>query len=311
MATLAQLSDRARRKMGLGLGDHTVTVTQASAVAGDTITVHGIILTVFTAANPSTELASFKSETSDNATATNLKDVIGGVFDGTTGVTATVSTNKVTITGARSVVTSKTAAFSISSSTYQDEPPYTSDFDQWVLDGELDVADKSTNASLMAGKTGLMDVITLADSSGTAIAIAKPTNLLRPIEVRAQIGSDAALYRLMLIPPAIMLQVRQNTHEYYKVDSADKAQKYWSMWDDKIQFSSAPVTGSGKSEVIGIKTPQTTKATESELPNHLQPLVSDYVVVQAYTQMQRLDIAQHMFQRYIANLGATNKQYRG
>ncbi|TKJ32194.1 MAG: hypothetical protein CEE38_23620, partial [Planctomycetes bacterium B3_Pla] len=105
MATLAQLGDRARRKMNLGLGSHTVTVTFASVVDGDTVTVHGVVLTCYTGANPATETASFKAETGDTATAANLEDLIDAIFDSTTGVSSAAVAAVVTITGARSVTT--------------------------------------------------------------------------------------------------------------------------------------------------------------------------------------------------------------
>ena len=174
----------------------------------------------------------------------------------------------------------------------------------------MDVADRVSNRALMAGDTGLMEVFPLT-GDGSAVAIAKPANLLRPIEVRAQIGTDTALYRLIRLSSAEMLHVRQNDHSYYKVDSADKAQKYWSMWDDKVQFSAAPANGAGKAEVIGVKTPQTTKTTESELPAHIQPLVEDYAVFHAYAQMQRNDLAGFHYQKYIADIAAINRTYGG
>lgn len=258
MATLAVLGDRVRRRLGLGLGEHTVTLTYASIADGDTVTVHGIVLTCITG-SAAVELAQFKKETSGTATAANLEDLIDAIFDGTTGVSASASGSVVTITGARSVTTDNDTGFVISSATYQDEPPYTSDIDQFLLDIQLDITDKCIDEALMAGDTGLMDVFPLT-GDGSAVAIAKPTNFLRPIEVRAKIGSDSQLYKLTRVKPGLLLQIRENRSELYKVDSADGATKYWSMWDDKIQFSAAPVSGASMAEIIGIKTPQTTKA---------------------------------------------------
>lgn len=258
MATLIEQGDRTRRKLGLGLGEHTVTLTYASIASGDTVTVHGIILTCFTT-SPLTELAMFKKETDAGAVADNLEDLIDAIFDSTTGVSAASSAGVVTITGARSVTTNNAAGFAISSSTYQDEPPYTSDIDQWVLDGELDVADKLVNEALLAGDSGLSEVFPLTgDGSSTGIAL--PSNFLRALEVRAKIGSDSALYWLVRVEPEDMLQIREGRHPVYKVNATDKAFKYWTIYDDKVQFSAAPVVGAAMAEIIGIKTPQTTKA---------------------------------------------------
>ncbi|KKL53016.1 hypothetical protein LCGC14_2279680, partial [marine sediment metagenome] len=157
-ATLAQLSDRARRKMGLGLGSHTVTLTYASIADQDTVTVHGIVLTCFTG-SPVTELAQFKKETNATATGANLADLINAIFDTTagllqSGVSASASSGVVTVTGARLVDTDNTTGFAISASSTSDEPPFTSDFDQWILDGQLDVISKASFGALAAGETG-------------------------------------------------------------------------------------------------------------------------------------------------------------
>ena len=258
MATLVEQGDRTRRKLGLGLGEHAITLTYASIADGDTVTVHGIVLTCITG-SAAVELAQFKKETDAAATAANLEDLIDAIFDSTTGVSAASSAGVVTITGALSVTTSNSAGFAISSSSYQDEPPYTSDIDQWILDGELDVADKLVNEALLAGDSGLSEVFPLTgDGSSTGIAL--PTNFLRALEVRAKIGSDSALYWLVRVEPEDMLQIREGRHPVHKVNSADKAFKYWTIYDDKVQFSAAPVSGAAMAEIIGIKTPQTTKA---------------------------------------------------
>ena len=403
MATLAALGDNARRKMNLGLGEHTVTITYASVADGDTVTVHGIILTCITG-SAAVELAQFKKETNATATGDNLEDLIDAIFDSTTGVSAASSAGVVTITGAKSVTTDNATGFAISSSSYQDEPPYTSDFDQWILDGQLDVAGKVVNEGLIAGDSGLSEefdltglgsftvtlasvveddtvtvdgivmtakdaattevadfittgtdnqdaqnlddligaifgsttsvtvsvaanVVTIAGaktvvssnatrlavatvSDGSATRIAIPTNLFRPIEVRAKIGSDSDLYWLQKVDVDDMIRIREGTHPLYEVNSADKARKYWSDYNDYIQFSAAPVSGAAMAKIIGIKTPQTTKTTNCELPSHLQPFVEDYAVVQAYRQKQRLDLSEPLFQAYLGNLKIVNERYQ-
>lgn len=257
MATLAELGDRARRKMNLGLGEHTVTITYASVADGDTVTVHGIILTCITG-SAAVELAQFKKETDATATGDNLEDLIDAIFDSTTGVSAASSAGVVTITGARSVTTDNATGFAISSSTYQDEPPYTSDFDQWILDGQLDVADKVVNEALIAGDSGLSEEFSL-NGDGSATGIALPSNFYRAIEVTAKIESDDALYWLKRVDTDDMLRIRAGQHPLFKVKTTDKALKYWALYDDKIQFSAAPVSGTATAKIIGIKTPQTTK----------------------------------------------------
>lgn len=259
MATLSALGDRVRRRLGLGLGSHTVTITYASVADGDTVTVHGVILTCDDSA-AAFELAQFKKETDAGAVADNLEDLIDAIFDGTTGVSSSSdSSSIVTITGARSVTTSNATGFAISSSTYQDEPPYTSDIDQFILDGQYDIADKCVDEALMAGGSGLAEKFNLT-GDGSATEIALPTNFLRETTVRAEIGSDSALYRLEKVSLAELFIIREGKHNLYKVDSADGATKYYAIADDQVYFSAAPVSGAAMAIVYGIKAPQTNKA---------------------------------------------------
>ena len=258
MATLAALGDRVRRRLGLGLGSHTVTITYASVADGDTVTVHGIVLTCITG-SAAVELAQFKKETSATATGDNLEDLIDAIFDGTTGVSSSSSAGVVTITGARSVTTDNAAGFAISSATYQDEPPYSSDIDQFLLDIQLDIADKCVDEALMAGDKGLSEKFLLT-GDGSATEISLPTNFLRAGTVTAQIDSDSGLYNLKKVSLSEMFEIREGKHSYKKVTTSDAATKYYAIADDNVYFSAAPVSGAGKAIIYGIKTPQTTKA---------------------------------------------------
>lgn len=94
---------------------HTITVTDASMAADDTVTINGIEMIVKAAAT--TEVADFIAGGTDDASAQNLDDVIGAIFSATSGVTVAVAANVVTVTGAKTVVTSKAAAFAIAEST--------------------------------------------------------------------------------------------------------------------------------------------------------------------------------------------------
>lgn len=307
MATLAQLGDRARRKMNLGLGEHTVTITYASVADGDTVTVHGIILTCITG-SAAVELAQFKKETDAAATAANLEDLIDAIFDSTTGVSSSSSAAVVTITGARSVTTSNSSGFAISSSSYQDEPPYTSDIDQFLLDGQLDIANKCIDEALLAGSTGLSETFSLI-GNGVSSNINVPSEFLRDRTVSAKIGNDSALYRLKKVSIDEMLVIREGKHDLYKVDSADGATKYYAIYDDQVYFSAPPVAGADMAFIYGIKRPQEVKATECDLPNHLEPLLVDYAVGKVYEQMQRYDMAGALLQFYMSSIMLINQQY--
>lgn len=307
MATLAALSDRVRRRLGLGLGSHTVTITYASVVTADTVTVHGIVLTCITTA-AAYELAQFKKETDGDAVAANLEDLIDAIFDSTTGVSSSSSGSVVTITGARAVTTSNSTGFAISSATYQDEPPYTSDIDQFLLDGQLDIANKCVDEALLAGDTGLSEKFSLT-GTGSSSNINVPSDFLRDRTASAKIGSDSALYRLKKVSIDEMLVIREGKHDLYKVDSTDGATKYYAIYDDQFYFSAPPVSGAGMALIYGIKHPQTTKATECDLPDHLEPLLVDYAVMRVYEQMQRYDMAGALMQFYVQSIMVINQQY--
>ena len=404
MATLAAISDNVRRRLGLGLGSHTVTLTYASIADQDTVTIHGIVLTCFTG-SAATELAQFKKETDAAATATNLKDVINAIFDGTTGVSATVSSGVVTVTGARSVTTDNSTGFAISSSTYQDEPPYTSDIQQWDIDGQNMLVDVLNDEALISGNPGVSEKFSLT-GDGSATEIDLPSDFVRESSVRAQIGSDSALYSLRKVDLNDLFLIREGRHHRYTVKSADKAQKYYAIHDDQIYFSAAPVggtiytvtlasvveddtvtvdgivltakdaattetadfvttgtdnqdaqnlddlignifgsvsgvtvavatnvvtitggtsvtssngtrlavatstaAGAGKAIIYGIKIPQSTLGTECDLPDHLEPLVEEYSMIQAYRQMQRFDLGGSLEQSWLQRIAWINAHY--
>ena len=273
------------------------------------MTVHGIVLTCITG-SAAVELAQFKKETNASATADNLEDLIDAIFDSTTRVSSSSSSGVVAITGARSVTTDNSSGFAVSSSTYQDEPPYTSDIDQWVLDGQLWLANMVVDEALSMTDTGLSAVTSFADSSGTSTEIALPTDFMRDIAITAKIGSDSSLYRLTKVSLAELLDIRDGRSDLLKVDSADKVMKYYALADGKCYFSAAPVTGADKAKVYHIKEPQTTKATECDLPDGLEPLLEDYAVIRAYEQMQRYDMAVALLQSLHTSLTVINTRYR-
>jgi len=176
------------------------------------------------------------------------------------------------------------------------------------LDGQLDIADKCVDEALMAGDVGLSEKFSLT-GDGSATEIALPTTFLRASGVTAQIDSDSGLYYLKRVSLGEMFEIREGKHDLKKVDSADAATKYYAIADDSVYFSAAPVTGAGKAMIYGIKVPQTTKATECDLPGHLEPLLVDYAVMRVYEQMQRYDMAAALMQFYMNSLMLVNQQY--
>jgi len=308
MATLAALGDQVRRRLGLGLGSHTVTLSYSDIADGDTVTVHGIVLTCDDSAS-AFEKAMFLKTGAAGATADNLEDLIDAIFDSTTGVSSSSDGSSiVTITGARSVTTSNSTGFVIASATYQDEPPYTSDIDQFLLDGQLDIANKCVDEALLAGDTGLSEKFSLT-GTGSSSNINVPSDFLRDRTASAKIANDSDLYVLKKVSIDEMLVIREGKHDLYKVDSADGATKYYAIYDDQFYFSAPPVSGAAMALIYGIKHPQTTKATECDLPDHLEPLLVDYAVMRVYEQMQRYDMANALMQFYTQSIMVINQQY--
>ena len=95
-------------EMGGDTNVWTITVNNyADKTDGDQIIIDGIVLEQRAA---TTEKATFVAETSHNATAQNIDDVIGNVFGSTSGVTVSVNSAVVTVTGAKTVSVSQTTS---------------------------------------------------------------------------------------------------------------------------------------------------------------------------------------------------------
>jgi len=308
MSTLAQLGDRARRKLGLALGSHTITLTYASIADQDTVSVHGVVLTCFTGA-ALTEKAQFKKETDGPATATNLADLITAIFDTTTGVSASAASGVVTITGASSVQTDNATGFAISESSASDEEPYTADIDQWILDGQLDVANKLVNEALKSGESNLSEVFPIAgDGAATAFSLAA-VNHLRIEAVTAKMVNDSKLYRVEYLKPDMFLTVNEDREGIYGLGTADGDQQYYTLYDEQIHLTAAPANAAAMIEIIGIEQPQTTKGVACDLPVAFQPLVEDYAVIQGLGYLGRDDRLGIHFQKYTADIQAINANY--
>lgn len=310
MPTLAQIGNNALRKLGLGVGNHTITLTFASIVDLDTITVSGITLICNTGANPVYETAAFQKITDEPATAQNLVDLITSIFDDSTGISASALGSVVTVIGARSVISSNTSGFSVNQSQRQDEPPLSSDIQQWTRDAQLDVTDKVVDSALAAGDSGSMVAeFSVVGADSSLVALDRPMGLLRIIEATAEIASDTKAYRLRKVERGVMLTIREGTNSLFKVETTDAAQKFVSLWNGKIQFSDAPLNGTTPL-IIGVKEPQESLNVACDLPNHLIPYVEDYVVVKVLLQKEQLGLANTRYQMYLADLGAINARYR-
>ena len=93
-----------RKPDEMGGDSNVFTVTFASAVQDDTIDVDGIRFTARDAAT--TEKADFITTGTDTQDGDNFEDVLENIFTSVTGVSATSSAGVVTITGAKTVISS-------------------------------------------------------------------------------------------------------------------------------------------------------------------------------------------------------------
>jgi len=296
--------------MDLALGSHAVTLL--SVLDTQTINVNGIILSALS--TPVDEVAGFSPDGTDTQDATSLAALINAIFDDSTGISATSVSNVVTITGAYKV-TSSDSTFTISSTSYSDEPPFVSDFDQWALDGELDLLGKLADDVLVAGDSG--DLVTTLEIAGTATATFQaPAGLLRTMAIEARLGGDTKNYRCTKVSPGEMLQIRSGTHAIYKVNTGDGEMKYYSVYNDgsaapykPIQFSE-DVVDSSTINIVAIQQPQQVKSAASDLPDHLHALVVDYMVIIAWQQRGQANVAGTLYQKYIADIMAINAVYQ-
>jgi hypothetical protein len=322
MATLAQLEDRVRRKLGLDTGNHTIVCNAADPTNGDIITINDVDITIH---GTETNKASATLNTTPNTMAANLNTAINAIFSSASGVTSTVDTATVTILGARTLqVTQTNVAFSISTASTEDSPPFTSDIDEFIKEGQLDIANKVADNVFLADGTSSQNMVIFNEidtsSGGSANVYNAPTDLLRIVELQCKtaIGGDT-IQRAEQVPYDLLLDIRNGSHPFYKVyGSAPVNGRYFSVFSTdsanagkpRLEFSQTLAAHATDAlHLIYIRLPQEVRATECSLPAFLENLVIDYAAAQCLMQLGQANEGMAMLGVYNQTIESINQRY--
>ena len=178
-----------------------------------------------------------------------------------------------------------------------DTPPTDSEIDKWIIDGQSEVVNLVVDDALWP----LVEVSLANGGNLTGQTI--PTDTVRIISVSYKPSGGAVTYA-QPVSPAMLDQVTDGNNNMFTTSG-----KYWAIKDNKIELSSAALSEANSFEVQYIKEPQTTRATECDLPLFLEPLVVDYAVSQAKQQIEEYGDAQAIMQGFYQKIGAINSRY--
>lgn len=310
MATLNELAVQVKNKLGLTQGSHEITCAASDPVDGDTITINGLILTVHTSAQASKW--SVTLSTTPTAMATNLETSINNVMSSTQGVTVSRAVSVLTITGARTVETSNASSFVITLIDSEMEPPIYSDIIEWIKEGQLDIANKISDQALIAEATDMIEEVTNIETSAGGITLTPPTDLLRPIVFRykTQVPMDE-VNRAEKVPFDLLMDIRDNRHPFFKPsNNPQDGNKWYSIFNKLIQLSEK-ADAVLDAEMLYVKKPQTTAATECDLPESLEKIAVDYACSKALNSIGKEEEAQIYFQQYMLDIQMFNGRYIG
>lgn len=178
-----------------------------------------------------------------------------------------------------------------------DTPPSDADIDLWILDGQNEVVSLLSNDALWP----LVEV-SLANGGG-ATGQTIPTDAVRILSVSYKPSGGSVTYA-QPVSPAVLDQATDGNNTMYSTSG-----KYWAIKDGKIELSSAALSESNSFEVQYIKSPQTTRSSECDLPSFLEPLVVDYAVSEAKKQVEEYGDAVAIKNEFYQRLGAINQRY--
>ena len=313
MATLIDLAVSARRKLGLEAGEHTITCSTLGNVA-DILSVNDVLLNANSSA--AYNEADFQVSGTAATHATNIKNLINGVFSSNTNIVATVNSAVVTITGARTVSVvneNTTGQYVISSTNTTDEPPFFADMLEWVKEAELDIANKVIDEAFLADRDdGIIIEASINTSGGSALSYALPLDFLRVIELQYEtdFGSDV-IKRAERVPFDLLQEIRNGDHAFYKTyASLPVTQRWFSIYGGNIELGqTSEAHASTAMKILYVKTPQTVNAAYSSLPNFLHKTTIAYVCAQALFQLGKDQEAISFMQLYEQGIQAANGRY--
>ena len=324
MATLAQLEDRARRRCNIDSGLHTITCEGTDPTNGDIITIDDTAFIVHDSAQAN------RAHISRDATpATQAADIvasINAVFISTHKISASADGAVVTITGARKISITQTAAsFTLAQTSSEDEPPLTSDIDQWLLDAQNDIMNKvpiqlfthnstsgtenlivneSRNGNSLADRTEIP--LAGGAASTTSYAVFKVLELAWA--TADQGGASDSITIGEHVPYDLFEQIQSGEHPFYSNAIVDNSlpwkNKFWTIFNGDIKISPAVDNASNKYRITYIRTPNETRASECSLPPNLQNIMVTYAAGRIYEQLGNYELASVMKQEYLSELSA-------
>lgn len=177
-----------------------------------------------------------------------------------------------------------------------DTPPTDADIDQWILDGQNEIVALLPNDALVP-------LVAVQQTGGGDASVAMPTDAYRIISVRFK-ESGGALEYAQKVSPAVLDQIKDGNNSMYSSSG-----KYWALKNGAIELSQTALTESNSEEVQYIKLPQTTRGTECDLPDWLQPLIVDYACAQAKKQVEEYGDAQGILADFYNRLTGISRRF--
>ena len=324
MATLADLENQVRRRMSLESGSHTILCNSANPTDDDTIVVDDTIFTIHTSAQASK--ASITLHATEATQATN----IGTAFTNVLGdrYTNSVDTATVTLTGARTVsaTTVNADVFTITTASTEDEPPRTSDIDQWLVDAQNDLMlklplDALTSETAGSDNTSLLRSvdITLASAQNfvplTEAEIVAVGNVFRVVDFEFKADSSVLasdeVEHATRVPYDLLQKIIRGDHPFYKTNTtrAPMGTKWYAVYDNRIYTNCDIETTAGDARLLFVLYATETRTAECDMPEFLQPLMVMYASANGYESLGDTEMSVKLKQEYLGEIQAITQRF--
>lgn len=180
-----------------------------------------------------------------------------------------------------------------------DTPPTDGEIDQWIVDGQNELV-------ALLPDDALIPLIELQKTDGGDAIIPMPSNpdAYRIISVRFK-ESGGSLEYAQKVSPSVLDQIKDGNNSMYSSSG-----KYWAIKDGAIELSQTAVSETHSEHLQYIKTPQTTRGTECDLPKWFEPLIVDYAAAQAKRQVEEYGDAQAIMAEFYNKLGAYSRRFQ-
>ena len=308
MATLNDLTQEVKKKLGLSLGTHTINFT-ANVINNDTITINGIVITFNSSGGTGKFFAA--QSASDTTVATNFKTAFDAVFTSDQSLACTRLGSIVTVTGARTIVSSNEVGASVNVSDSEMEPPVRSDILTWIKEAQLDIVNKLSDQALIAEASSVIsEDVAVETASRTNTLNDIPADFLRPLVFRYKTTTTPdSLSRAERVPFDLLMDIRDGRHPFYMTGKMpSEGNKWYSIFNGLIQLAERTDTAQDAS-LIYIKKPQTTATSECDLPESLEKMVIDYACSKSLNSIGKEEEGQLYFQQYVFDVQNFNAKY--